>query len=330
MLRFLKQPLKVRILRGLLLAFVLAAIAYYTPTPYVLEAPGRAIPASSIVRVQDAKARPTNGQFLMATVLIEKATVLLCIYGLLEPGAELTHISELEEGEKAQSPSDDQRQMELSQYLASWVALRSLGYEVRGSYRGLHILRVDEGSPNAGTLVAGDLINELEGYKPPTLEDLHRLCQGKDEKARLSAVIERRPSGPVPLELRLAKIGDRMRLGLVLRPVFERAPLPVRIDFQSTNTSGASAGLCFALEICDQLSSEDLARGRVIAATGTLNSQGQVGGIQGLPFKLVAAERAGAEIFLVPRENWDEVKNSSSAMKIIPVESFQDALDALR
>ena len=44
----------------------------------------------------------------------------------------------------------------------------------------------------------------------------------------------------------------------------------------------------------------------------------------------IAAERAGSSIFLVPRENWNEVKNEPTSMKVIPVATFQEALDALR
>ncbi|MDI1289870.1 MAG: hypothetical protein PSX37_07990 [bacterium] len=73
-----------------------------------------------------------------------------------------------------------------------------------------------------------------------------------------------------------------------------------------------------------------MAKGRIIAATGTLNGAARVGGIEGLPFKLIAAERAGADIFLVPRENWDEVKNTQTKVKVIPVDTFQEALDALQ
>jgi PDZ domain-containing protein len=326
---FFRQPLRLRILRGILLALVLALLAYYTPTPYQLEAPGRAIPASSIISIADAKARPVNGQYLMATVLAEKATVLLCVYGLIDPDARLTRTATGQEGEQAQSPAEDARQMELSQYLSSRVALQQLGYPMQGKYKGLRILQVGADSPNRQMLRRGDLLTRLEDYQPPSLEDLRRVRVGKSPDSQLQGLVER-GTQTMPVQLRLKKLSGELRLGVVLQPEFEKAALPVRIDFQTLNTSGASAGLCFALEIYDQLAPEDLARGRVIAATGTLDGEGRVGGIQGLPFKLVAAERANAEIFLVPRENWPEVQNSATSMKIIPVSSFQEALDALR
>lgn len=329
MRRFLDQPLWVRVLRGIVLAALVAAVAFYTPTPYLLEAPGRAVPASDIIDVFDAKAHPVNGRYLMTTVLIEKASVMLCIYGWLDPQATLTRQKTSGHGEQAQSPNDDSRQMELSQYLSTRVALETLGYRVHGEYRGLKVLDLVEGSPNIGALQAGDTIVEMGSYRPPSFDDFRNALSGKTSNDRIAAVVNR-GGRLVSVTLRLFSVEGRLRIGVVLSQEYDNIELPVDVVFHSGNTSGASAGLVFALEIYDRLSPDDLARGRTIAATGTLEGNGQVGGVEGIAFKLVAAERSGADIFVIPRENWEEIKNVASSVKVIPVDTFQEALDALR
>lgn len=325
--RFLDQPVWVRVLRGLLLAAILALAAFAIPTPYMLEAPGRTVPVSQMVSVRTPKAHPVNGEFLMTTVVLERATVMLCLYSVFDRSATLTRAPK-GAGDHAQSPAEG-GQMELSQYYSTRVALEKLGYKVDGTYLGLRITQVDKGSPNTGTLKAGDLLLDIEGKAPPNIEDLRALTGGKTAADTLSAQIERNGKTE-SVELALKEVQGSLRIGVLLRPEYGKIKLPIEVAFHSGNTVGASAGLVFALEIFDQLSPRDLAQGRVIAATGTLYPSGRVGPIEGLRFKLVSAERAGATLFLVPRENWEEVKNEPTSMKVIPVSTFQEALDALR
>lgn len=313
-------------MRGIALAAVLALAAFYTPTPYMLEAPGRTVPASDMVLVRNSEAHPVNGQFLMTTVVVEKATVMLCLYGLFDPNATLTRVSS--SGDHAQSPQES-GQMELSQDFSARVALQKLGYKVEGKYHGLRIVEIDRESPNAKILKPGDILLDLQGKSLPTIEQLRQATQGKTTRDTLAGKVLR-DGRTIEVKLGLMEVGGSMRIGVVLRPEYDRVELPVNIAFESGNTVGASAGLVFALEIYDQLSPTDLARGRTIAATGTLYPRGEVGGIEGLRFKVIAAERGGASIFLVPRENWNEVKNEPTSMKVIPVATFQEALDALR
>ena len=328
MRRFLDQPVWVRVIRGILLAAAVAAVAFYTPTPYLLEAPGRTVPVSDIIKIADQQAHPVNGQFLMATILVEKASVMLCLYGLLDPDATLTRTSPEAVGEQAQSPHDSQ-QMGFSQYLSTRAALEKLGYQVRGQYLGLLIVNLDQASPNLDRLKPGDLIVELAGRKAPTLEDFNDLIRSETAQKKLAVVIER-AGKRFPLQLDVVMLRGRMRIGVLFRPEYDDIKLPVEIHFQSGNTSGASAGLVFALEIYDQLSPVDLGKGRIIAATGTIDGQGRVGGIEGLPFKLIGVERAHADVFLVPRENWHEIKNIATKVKVIPVATLQEAIDALQ
>ena len=59
--------------------------------------------------------------------------------------------------------------------------------------------------------------------------------------------------------------------------------------------------------------------------------RGHVGPIGGIRDKVVAAEHAGATIFLAPAEDMNELAAvDTGAMKVISVATFGDALQALR
>lgn len=53
----------------------------------------------------------------------------------------------------------------------------------------------------------------------------------------------------------------------------------------------------FALEVYNQLIREDLTKGYRIAGTGTINIDGEVAPIGGISQKVIAAHKAGADIF---------------------------------
>ena len=86
----------------------------------------------------------------------------------------------------------------------------------------------------------------------------------------------------------------------------------------------------FALAIHDQLSSVDLIAGRVIAGSGTMDSDGQVGEVGGIQEKLAAAARDQASVFLLPMDNCTDISDVPAGVRIVPVESLADATQALQ
>ena len=67
------------------------------------------------------------------------------------------------------------------------------------------------------------------------------------------------------------------------------------------------------------------------AATGELASlSGDVGEIGGVAQKTVTVQRAGAQVFLVPRANYAEAKaHAGKGLRVIPIDNIDGALRAL-
>jgi PDZ domain-containing protein len=86
----------------------------------------------------------------------------------------------------------------------------------------------------------------------------------------------------------------------------------------------------FTLGIIDTLKAEDLTGGLIIAGTGTIDEEGNVGPIGGIPQKLVAAKAAKAKVFLTPAANCAEaMDNPQPGLPLIKVNTLNDALNAL-
>ena len=111
------------------------------------------------------------------------------------------------------------------------------------------------------------------------------------------------------------------------------------VTVHSDEIGGPSAGFMFSLEIYNQLTKEDLTKGYKIAGTGTISSDGTVGKIGGIEQKVVAADKAGAEIFFAPNGNDEKdsnyhhailtAKDIHSNMEIVPINTFDEAIDYL-
>jgi PDZ domain-containing protein len=117
------------------------------------------------------------------------------------------------------------------------------------------------------------------------------------------------------------------RLGV---SVAQEQPHPFTIKIDLDKIGGPSAGLMFTLGIIDTLKPEDLTGGKVIAGTGTIDDDGNVGAIGGIPQKLVAAKRDKAKYFLTPAANCAEaLANPQPGLPLIKVATLDDAIKAL-
>ena len=80
----------------------------------------------------------------------------------------------------------------------------------------------------------------------------------------------------------------------------------------------------------DAVTPEDLTRGHLVAVTGTILGNGLVGPVGGVEFKVRAAEREGADVFLVPADEVKQAKDAADHIKVIGVRTLADAIAELR
>jgi PDZ domain-containing protein len=221
--------------------------------------------------------------------------------------------------------------MDGSKAIATLVALRHAGYaaEIRG--QGLLVEAVPRTAVGAGQLGPGDVILSLEGYPVTSLDQLASLVR------QLSQVGE----------LQLEVLRNSQRLTITFTPpdptseqgwplpgvevsafVYDLA-LPFAVELDTSGLLGPSTGLMLGLGLLDAMTTGDLAAGRRVAGTGTLDLDGRVGPISGVARKVTAAERQGAEIFISPRENADEALRTARRARVIAVGTFEEALAAL-
>ncbi|WP_280698805.1 S16 family serine protease [Kitasatospora sp. GP82] len=112
------------------------------------------------------------------------------------------------------------------------------------------------------------------------------------------------------------------------------SPEKVKVQVDLGDIGGPSAGQLLALGIIDKLAGDgkggDLSGGKVIAGTGTIDEQGNVGAVGGVPLKTQAAARDGATVFLLPQAECSDAKvNTPAGLRLVPVRTLSDAVAAL-
>ncbi|MFF9644463.1 S16 family serine protease [Kitasatospora aureofaciens] len=116
------------------------------------------------------------------------------------------------------------------------------------------------------------------------------------------------------------------------------SPDQVKVKVDLGDVGGPSAGQMLALGIVDKLAGDgkggDLTGGLRIAGTGTIDKDGTVGPVGGVPLKTQAAARDGATVFLVPKDECTDAKvNTPKTLRLVPVGTLAEsvaALDALK
>lgn len=319
-----------RFLKVASFAVVLALVfaVGYVRLPYYAVGPGPAREVTPLIQVQGHQRYASSGKLIMTTVRWYQVTPLQALAAWLDPHQSVVGRDVLyPPGENVQT--EQQRaisQMDQSKIDATFVVMSKLADYPDRHGRGALIETSYPGCPAEGKLFAGDTILSIDGHATP------------DARAASRIIAAARPGVALDFTVRAAGATHDIEVAkgscpgtkdpLVGISIVDAFPFGVRIS--SGDVGGPSAGLMFALGLYDQLTPGDLTQGRTIAGTGTIDTSGAVGPIGGITDKVVAAERVGASVFLVPQGNMKELDGvDTGSMRLIPVATFQDAVDAL-
>jgi Lon-like protease len=183
--------------------------------------------------------------------------------------------------------------------------------------------------PALGKVVPGEVIVAVDGKPVHSTSDLQRLIGERPPGTTITLTL-RRSDGRRRVRLTTAaNPADEARsvIGVLVEPAADiRLPLDVSID--AGNIGGPSAGLAFALDVMEKLG-RDVDGGRRVAATGELSLDGSVHRVGGIKQKTIGARSADVEVFLVPAENAAEARAHADGLRIVPVRSVDQAVQAL-
>jgi len=321
--------------RAVSLGFIILIIftmGFLVQLNYFLVKPGSAEKLGNLIQVE-GKSRQEQGQFYMLTVSQHPANLWGFLYGYFHPAVDLRPISKVVPSDISMEEYNDLMRswMQESKHLAGVIALRRAGYEVPIVSDGVEIVKVLPDSPARGILQAGDIITAVGGKSVYLAEEVVAGIQKKTVGEKVKIAFQHKEENKEAAIPTVSHLEDpyQAALRLYVRTLNWKPLFPLKIEIETGPVSGPSAGMMFVLEILDRLLPENLTGGHRIGGTGTIALDGKVGGIGGVKQKVLAAEGAGLEYFLVPAENYKEASQVATRLQVVSVDNLEEALNFL-
>jgi PDZ domain-containing protein len=321
-----------------LLAVVVVAlvvVGLFWKQPYYLLSPGSVRDTDQYISIEGAETFPAQeGTIDYLTVSVRQATPLELLAAWIDPAVEAVDADLILGG---QSPSEN-RQLNLqlmadSKDSATYQALRRLGYDIPTSGTGAVIAQVQAGTPVAEVLAPGDVVVTADGEPVALNQDLIDAVQAHAPGDRMVLSVQPLDGGETrTVEVELVARPDDPAVAMLGVATFTRDisfDFPVTVTIDSGSVGGPSAGLAFTLGILDALTPESLTGGLHVATTGTMRLDGTVGPVGGVHQKVVAADRAGVDLMLVPADEIDEARRYAGDLRVEPVRDLDEALAVL-
>lgn len=323
--------------RFLIIAAIFFVISSFYYLPYYVSKPGMAKELEPIVEVEGGN--DEKGSFMLTTIRMGKANIYSYAIAKLSKYQELFPVDAI----RSENESDEEyavRQLHMmdgSKLNAIEVACKKAGLPIDYRFKGVYVLHVVPDMPAEGKLMPGDRVSKIDGKDFQSMNEFIQYVSGKKAGEKVEITYKRNgKENTVPIAVTSFK-DDPKKVGVGIGLVDDKElSVSPTVTINSEEIGGPSAGLMFTLEIYNQLVNEDLTKGYKIAGTGTIVADGTVGRIGGIEQKVVAADKAGAEIFLAPNENGTENSNYELALKtakdinssitIVPIDTFEEAV----
>jgi PDZ domain-containing protein len=319
---------------------VLMVAGVFFSLPYYVSKPGMAKKLEPIVQVENGY--DAEGSFMLTTIRMGRANIYSYLQAKIFDFQEIYPLNAILHETETQEEYNARQlhMMSGSKQSAIEVAYKKAGLPIEYKYNGVYVVQVIPKMPADGKLQAGDRVIKVDEEHFSSSEKFIEYVGEKKAGEIVSLTIKRKnKTKTVKIKVQPFK-DDPNKVGIGISLVDDKEIIAKpKVTVNTDEIGGPSAGLMFSLEIYNQLTEEDFTKGYRIAGTGTIDSKGNVGPIGGIDQKIVAADKAGAEIFFAPNEKGKTdsnyqvalktAKDIDTKMKIIPVDVFDDAVNYL-
>lgn len=312
----------------LFLFFFLMTIEF----PYYVDAPGGIMNVSSKMEVEGGYT--SIGSFNLSYVSELKGTIPVLLMSQFKKDWNIIKKEEvvLDNETEEENTYRNRLLLEEANHNAMMVAYQKAGKEVLITNQKLFVTYVDKEGKN--NLKIKDQIVAINHQTVNNKLELQKAIE-KNKVGDLLPLTVIRNDQEIECEAEIYDFDGRAVIGIMLTEQRELEVEPnIQFSFDAYE-SGPSGGLMMSLAIYDALIKEDMTKGYTIVGTGTMESDGTVGEIGGVEYKLKGAAKEKADIFLVPAgQNYQDAislkEEKNYDIEIIPIQTFEEALEYLK
>lgn len=318
----------------------LTCVAFLVPVPYVTMKPGPAFDTLGqfdgkpmFTFGKDIKTFPTSGSLDFTTVSVTSPGTHMplseAVRSYFDSNIAVVPRSLIYPDPQSakDSTSVSAAQLAGSKDTSRAAALQALGYKVNSVPAVQSVLK---GGASIGKLVAGDVIDKVDGTRPANAAAVAEAISSHKPGDAVSVTVTRDGSQKTISIVTKpdAKDKTKARVGIALG---EKFVFPIDITNNvGSEIGGPSAGTMFALAIYDKLTPGSLTGGKRVAGTGEITGDGKVQQIGGIRQKMAGAAADKASIFLVPTANCAEAAEGDDfGMKLVRITTLKSAVSAL-
>jgi Predicted secreted protein containing a PDZ domain len=221
--------------------------------------------------------------------------------------------------------------------VAGAIAMGKAGLGKGVELTGARVLAVADNAPAKSLIKAGDIIIALDGKPISSMAELTDYMVSQVKPGDQVEVTLRRGKETVKVQV---PTGEAEAAGdLPKRAVFGigaendwHADIPRQIEYRHyiAHIGGPSHGAMLTLALLDQLTPGGVTYGVRVAGTGTIEPDGSIGLVGGIPQKAYAVSRTDADVFFVPAASLAEAKAAAPGLNIVPVKTIDEVLDWLK
>ena len=328
-------------MRKLLFIAAVALIVWaaaVVPMPFATLEPVPALPVADVLDLDGPELEPLSEELLFTVVQVRQPSALGAIEVLLDETRDLTFVQAIIPPgiDEEQFIEFQERLFRESLRAAIAVGMQAADREVMISGDGARVMATLPGTPAAGVLQEEDVITAVDGEPISLASELATVLGDLDVGTEVELTV-RRDGEEFTEALEISPLAEadevgQPGIGVAVVTVDLQIDVPADVDLapEAQRIGGPSAGLMIALSVFDAATEDDLARGRVIAGSGTIDLTGNVGPVSGISEKVRGALAVDADVFLVPEMLADEAREAApDDLEVIAVDSLQAAIDAL-
>lgn len=284
---------------GLLIILLLFTVHF----DYYIYSPGGLVDLTDRIKVDNAY--KSKGTFNLTYVTARPSNIFNIILSYIIPSWDMVSIDNMRIDNESEEEIVNRDKIYLKETSYDAIIAAFNEANIKYSIDSVDVVVTYIYSDAKTDLQVGDTIKSVNNRNINSLKDLSNELSKYKENDKVNIKVKR-DNKIIDCYSILFKEDEKLLIGIAISELKNITTNPKIEYIFKDDESGSSRGLLCALDIYNKITPDDLTKGKTISGTGVIYEDGSVGAIDGVKYKLKGAVNKKADVFIVPKENYEE------------------------